>query len=213
MSGRFGVGAYRLAMVEQFADDAPRLGGELVILEPLTFSHEERLFEVAGDSRIWRWQPYDPSGGREAFHAWLAEAVAASEAGREMAFAILDGGTGTPIGSTRYLDLRPEHRVLEIGWTWLAPRAWRTGANIETKLLLLGHAFEKLGCVRVEFRCDARNERSRAALSALPAQFEGVLRKQRTWEGSPRDIAHYSIIDDEWASTRKKLLERLGRDG
>jgi RimJ/RimL family protein N-acetyltransferase len=186
------------------------LEGEVVRLEPLARRHERGLFEVAQDARVWRWMPYDASESPETFHAWLEDALAASEAGTEGAFATVDAGTEEPVGSTRYLALRPEHRVLEIGWTWLAPAYWRTGANVEAKLLMLEHAFGDLGCLRVEFKTDARNEISRAALSALPAQFEGVFRKHMLVRGGERrDSAYYSIIDDEWPEVRDNLRRRL----
>jgi RimJ/RimL family protein N-acetyltransferase len=186
------------------------LEGEVVRLEPLARRHERGLFEVAQDARVWRWMPYDASESPETFHAWLEDALAASEAGTEGAFATVDAGTEKPVGSTRYLALRPEHRVLEIGWTWLAPAYWRTGANVEAKLLMLEHAFGDLGCLRVEFKTDARNEISRAALSALPAQFEGVFRKHMLVRGGERrDSAYYSIIDDEWPEVRDNLRRRL----
>jgi N-acetyltransferase len=186
------------------------LEGKIVRLEPLARRHEEGLYEVARDERIWRWMHYDASGSRETFHAWLEDALASSEAGTEGAFATLDACTGEPIGSSRYLALRPEHRVLEIGWTWLAPSRWQTGANVEAKLLMLEHAFERLGCLRVEFKTDARNERSRVALAALPAQFEGIFRKHMLVRGGERrDSAYYSIIDDEWPEVRENLRRRL----
>src|SRR5215216_3646805 len=116
------------------------LEGKIVRLEPLARRHEKALFEAAQDERIWRWMHYDASVSGEAFHAWFEDALAASSAGTEAAYATLDAGTGEPIGSTRYLALRPEHRVLEIGWTWLAPAYWQTGANVEAKLLMLEHA-------------------------------------------------------------------------
>jgi RimJ/RimL family protein N-acetyltransferase len=154
--------------------------------------------------------PYDANESHETFHAWLEDALAASGAGVEGAFATIDAKTGKPVGSTRYLALRPEHRVLEIGWTWLAPAYWQTGANVEAKLLMLEHAFGDLGCLRVEFKTDARNERSRAALAALPAQFEGVFRKHMLVRGGERrDSAYYSIIDDEWPEVRENLRRRL----
>jgi RimJ/RimL family protein N-acetyltransferase len=186
------------------------LEGEVVRLEPLARRHEQGLFEVAGDERIWRWMPYYASESPEIFHAWLEDALAASEAGTEGVFVTVDVATGQPVGSTRYLALRPEHRVLEIGWTWLAPAYWQTGANVEAKLLMLGHAFEDLGCLRVEFKTDARNERSRAALAALPAQFEGIFRKHMLVRGGQRrDSAYYSIINDEWPEVRDDLRRRL----
>jgi N-acetyltransferase len=133
------------------------LEGEIVRLEPLARRHEKELFEAALDERIWRWMPYDAGGSRERFQAWLEDALAASSAGTEAAFATLEAATGELVGSTRYLALRPEHRGLEIGWTWLTPAHWQTGANVEAKLLMLEHAFERLGCLRVEFKTDSRN--------------------------------------------------------
>jgi N-acetyltransferase len=184
--------------------------GEIVRLEPLTRGHEKELFTAAGDERVWRWMPYDPSGSRESFRAWLDDALAATSAGTEAAFATVDVATGKPVGSTRYLALRPEHRGLEIGWTWLAPTHWQTGANVEAKLLMLEHAFERLGCLRVEFKTDSRNERSRAALAALPAKFEGIFRKHMLVRGGERrDSAYYSVIDDEWPEVRENLGRRI----
>ena len=189
---------------------ASMLEGRVVRLEPLAWRHEKGLFEAAGDERIWRWMPYDASESQESFHAWLEDALAASSAGTETAFATVDAGTGEPVGSTRYLALRPEHRGLEIGWTWLAPAHWQTGANVEAKLLMLEHAFESLGCLRVEFKTDSRNERSRAALAALPARFEGIFRKHMLVRGGERrDSAYYSIIDDEWPEVRENLRRRI----
>ncbi len=186
------------------------LEGKIVRLEPLARRHEEVLFAAARDERVWRWMPYDASESHEGFHAWLEDALAAALAGTEAAFATVDAGTGEPVGSTRYLALRPEHRGLEIGWTWLAPAHWQTGANVEAKLLMLEHAFERLGCLRVEFKTDARNERSRAALAALPAQFEGIFRKHMLVRGGERrDSAYYSIIDDEWPEVRENLRRRI----
>jgi RimJ/RimL family protein N-acetyltransferase len=186
------------------------LEGRVVRLEPLARRHEQGLFEAAQDERIWRWMPYDASASPETFHAWLEDALAASESGTEAAFATVDAGTGEPAGSTRYLALRPEHRVLEIGWTWLAPAYWQTGANVEAKMLMLEHAFEDLGCLRVEFKTDSRNERSRAALAALPARFEGIFRKHMLVRGGQRrDSAYYSIIDDEWPAVRENLMRRI----
>ena len=116
----------------------------------------------------------------------------------------------TVVGSSRYLALRPEDRVLEIGHSWIAPDAWGSGANTEAKLLLLGHAFERLECLRVEFKTDAANERSRAALAALPAEFEGVFRKHMLVRGGQRrDSAWYSVIDDDWPAVKAALEARV----
>ena len=186
------------------------LEGEVVRLEPLALRHEEGLFRAAGDERIWRWMPYAANENREVFRRWIEDAVNRSEAGIEGAFATLDARTGEPIGSTRYLALRPEHRGLEIGWTWLAPSHWGTGANVEAKLLMLGHAFGPLGCMRVELKTDRRNERSRRAMEALPAKFEGIFRKHMLLsDGSVRDSAYYSITEDEWPEVKTNLQRRL----
>jgi N-acetyltransferase len=125
-------------------------------------------------------------------------------------FVTRDAESGRVLGSTRYGTLRPEHRSIEIGWTWLNPEAWGTGANVEAKLLMLSRAFDELGCVRVEFKTNARNERSRAALAALPAQFEGIHRKHMiVRDGERRDSAWYSVVDDEWPGVKANLARRL----
>ena len=116
--------------------------------------------------------------------------------------------------SSSYLTIRPEQHGLEIGWTWLHPSAWRTGANLEAKLLMLGLAFDELGCMRVEFKTDARNDRSRAALEALGADFEGIFRKHMLMPVTGvRDSAYYSITDDEWPELRERLAALLARGG
>jgi N-acetyltransferase len=186
------------------------LQGEIVRLEPLARRHEGGLFRAAQDARIWRWLQYGTAQNREEFGRWIEDAVSRSEDGTEGAFAILDARTGEPIGSTRYLALRPGHRGLEIGWTWLASARWGTGANVEAKLLTLGHAFGNLGCMRVELKTDRRNERSRNAIAALPAKFEGIFRKHMLLpDGGVRDSAYYSITDDEWPDVEGNLLRRL----
>jgi N-acetyltransferase len=190
-------------------DAATRLEGKVVVLEPLTRAHEAGLYEASTDPAVWRWLPIAQPSSAEAFRAWLDDAVALP---RSAPFATLDARTGAPIGSTRYLELRPEHGVLEIGWTWLARNAWGTGANVEAKLLQLEHAFGRLGARRVEFKTDALNERSRAALAALPATFEGVFRKHMLVRGGEnRDSAWYAIVDDDWPAVRDNLRRRLGR--
>jgi RimJ/RimL family protein N-acetyltransferase len=192
---------------------AARLEGRLVVLEPLSPEHEDGLYEAARDMD-WSWMFVDAGRSPEAFHRYLEAALATAATGAEVPFATLDASTGEPIGSTRFLALRPDHRGLEIGWTWLRRSRWQTGANVEAKLLQLTHAFERHACMRVEFKTDARNERSRCALEALPAQFEGVFRKHML-VGDDRDrlrnSAYYSIVDDEWPAVKANLLLRLGR--
>ena len=191
---------------------APRLEGAVIVVEPLAPAHEDGLWEAASDPSVWRWMPVNAIESRETFAAWFAEAVERTAAGLDQAFAVLDAGTGAPLGSTRYLALRPEHRGLEIGWTWLSVVAWGTGANVEAKLLIMGDAFDELGWIRVEFKTDALNERSRAALEALPARFEGIFRKHMVVrDGALRDSAWYSVTDEEWPAVRQNLLDRLSR--
>ncbi len=188
-----------------FSDLTPTLAGRLVRLEPLTAAHGDGLFEAGADPRIWRWMPCPVTATREGLSAWIDDSRTT-----RAPFAILDVRDGRPIGSSSFMGLRPEHRGLEIGWTWMAPSVWGGGANVETKLLLLEHAFERLGCIRVEFKTDARNERSRAALAALPAQFEGIFRRHMLVRGGElRDSAWYSIIDDEWPRVKHALAARL----
>lgn len=186
-----------------------RLEGQLVVLEPLAARHEQALFEAAQHPEIWTWLA--PIGdSREYFSAWLEASLAEAAAGREGVFATVDRASGTPVGSTRYMNVREPHRGVEIGWTWLTPAMWGTGANIEAKLLMLAHAFEHLRCMRVEFKTDARNERSRAALEALPARFEGIFRKHMLMPGvGVRDSAYYSVIDDDWPAVHANLKRRL----
>ena len=126
---------------------------------------------------LWRWLPVVQPQTRGEWDGWMEAALERTDAGLERAFATVLVSDGKAAGSTRYLNIHAEHRTLEIGWTWLAPSAWGTGANAEAKLLQLEYAFETLGCRRVEFKTDALNERARPALAALPAQFEGIFRK------------------------------------
>jgi len=186
------------------------LEGSLVRLEPLHARHEADLFAASQDERIWRWL-IGPGilPTRELMSDWLQQAVGDSADGREAAFATVWSATGQAVGSSRFLSLRPEHRGLEIGWTWLTPASWGTGANVEAKLLMLEHAFERMGCQRVEFKTDARNEQSRGALLALPATFEGVLRRHMVMPYGARDSAYYSVIADDWPDVRAHLRGRL----
>jgi N-acetyltransferase len=186
-----------------------RLEGSIVVLEPLSEEHEEGLWEAAQAPEIWSWL-YHVGESRERFDIWWRLSLEAAASGSEGPFATRERSSGRLIGSSRYLNVRPADRVVEIGWTWLEPSAWGSGANVEAKLLMLEHAFQTLGCLRVEFKTDARNERSRAALAALPAQFEGVMRKHMIMpDVGVRDSAYFSVIDDEWPEVRANLRRRL----
>ena len=186
-----------------------RLEGERVIMEPIRQGHLEGLWDAAQDPAIWQWLVH-LTDSREMFEQWVNEGVAFWEAGDRKTFVTVDAATGKPLGSSSFLNYRPADDVVEIGYTWLNPAAWGTGANIEAKLLMMTHAFEVLGCARVEFKTDARNERSRAALAALPAQFEGILRNHMNVFGvGRRDSAYFSVIDEEWPEVQATLRSRL----
>ena len=169
------------------------------MLEPLAPAHVEDLRAAAADERIWTWMV------TRDVEAWIARALAATDAQH---FAAVR--EGTIVGSTSYLSLAPEHLRLEVGNTWMNPSTWGTGANTEAKYLLLRHAFETLGARRVEFKTDAKNERARAALAAIPAEFEGIHRMHMiVRNGERRDSAWYAVIDDDWPAVKAALERRL----
>ena len=199
-----------LAVMEPWI--SPTLEGRVVRLEPLSASHHEGLWEASRDPRTWTWLPILQPRTHDELDAWIAAALDAAARGTELPLVTIGHEDGRVLGSTRYLGLRPEHRSVEIGWTWLHPDAWQTGANVEAKLLMLTHAFDVWGCRRVELKTDALNERSRAAIEALGASFEGVHRQHQLARGGEnRDTAWYSILDGEWPGVRERLTTRLAR--
>ena len=190
--------------------EAPTLEGRIVRLEPLSAERADGLWEASRDPQTWRWLSVVQPATRDEFDTWLEDAVAARDAGTEIPLVTVHGDR--VVGSTRFLALRPAHRSVEIGWTWLHPSAWSTGVNVEAKLLMLGHAFEAWGCRRVELKTDARNERSRGAMEAMGAAFEGIHRKHMlVRDGENRDSAWYAVLDDDWPRVRDGLVARLAR--
>jgi RimJ/RimL family protein N-acetyltransferase len=190
---------------------ATPLSGSLVLLEPFEERHREELWEAGQDPRIWEWLAH-LGENRELFDSWFDVSLEANREDREGVFAIRRRADDAIVGSSRFMAVRRPDRVVEIGWTWFNPSVWRTGVNLETKLLMLGYAFEMLECVRVELKTDARNERSRTAIAALPARFEGVLRNHMIVpDVGRRDSAYYSVIDEEWPQVRANLERRLAR--
>jgi N-acetyltransferase len=188
------------------------LVGEVARLEPLDMTHAEALLAAARHPRIWDYMPSDPSVSVASMRAWITEALTARDAGTEMAFAIFDRATEICAGSTRYLEILPPHRTLEIGWTWLTPAVQRTALNTECKYLLLRHAFESLEALRVQFKTDRRNETSQRAIERLGAVREGILRKHRiVRDNYHRDSVMYSITDDEWPAVKAGLEAKLSR--
>lgn len=187
------------------------LPGRHVRLVPLTSEHVPALWQVGNDDDIWRWTLSHPRSEDE-MREYVEAALDAEEDGAALPFATLDAGSGRVIGSTRFHNIEQRHRRVEIGYTWLG-RAWqRTPANTEAKYLMLRHAFEALGCVRVELRTDALNERSRAAIGRIGGVQEGVLRRHMmTDAGRFRDTVYFGILDDEWPGVKARLEARLAR--
>jgi RimJ/RimL family protein N-acetyltransferase len=183
---------------------AERLEGRIVTLEPLERRHADGLRTAGADERAWEFMV------TRNVDAWIEGAFDDQRTGVRLPYVVLRGGE--VIGSTSYLSLAPEHLRLEIGATWNNPATWGTGANTDAKFLLLRHAFEVLGCRRVEFKTDAQNARARAALAALPAEFEGIHRKHMLVRGGERrDSAWYAVIDDDWPAVKGALERRIDR--
>jgi RimJ/RimL family protein N-acetyltransferase len=187
------------------------LAGELVTLEPLHDAHHDELVDAASDGRLWElWYTAVPSP--ETMRADIAEKLARRATGELLPFAVRRNDTGAVVGGTTYLNVEADVPRLEIGSTWTALSAQRTGINAESKLLLLTHAFEVLGCLAVEFRTHWHNVQSRTAIARLGAKQDGVLRNHRRMpDGSLRDTVVFSILDSEWPAVRNGLRHRLAR--
>jgi ribosomal-protein-alanine N-acetyltransferase len=186
-----------------------RLQGSTIHLEPLTLDHAPGLWPHAGPE-VFRWLadlPRDDS--YEAFRDWIAEILRKPDS---MTFAILLSATGEPVGASGYLDIRPAHRGLEVGRTWIGKANQGTRINPESKYLLLRHAFETLGAIRVQFKTDLLNVHSQRAIEKLGAVREGVLRRyQIRSNGVVRDTVMYSILAAEWPEVRARLEARIAR--
>tara|TARA_R110001599_G_scaffold353463_1_gene592996 strand:+ start:41398 stop:41991 length:594 start_codon:yes stop_codon:yes gene_type:complete len=179
------------------------LRGDLIRLEPLDQQHAQGLYNRGCTADDWRFMPRSCFIDMADVRQWIGEAV---EAPHQLPFVIVENGKNKAVGSTRYLNIRPEHRALEIGWTWLGREWQRTGINTEAKLLLLSHAFDRLRCLRVEFKTDARNLRSQRALERIGATREGVLRKHMIVQSNfARDSVYFSVIDSDWPEVKKRL--------
>jgi RimJ/RimL family protein N-acetyltransferase len=187
------------------------LEGQHVRLEPLARDHLGGLIAAGAFPEIWTWLSVRPSGP-DGFLNWLETALSAQAAGTELPFTTVDRASGEIVGSTRYLNIDPPSRRLEIGWTWITPRMQRTYVNTEAKYLQLKHCFEVLGCRRVELKTDARNEKSRQAMLRIGAQFEGIARKQMlTFDGTNRDNAWFAFVDEDWPTVKGRLEAMLRR--
>lgn len=187
------------------------LHGSIVTLEPLTRAHLPDLAAIGLDSELWRLQPRAIQSVAD-MQEYIEQALAEQERDASLPFVIVRRADRAVIGSTRFMDITFVHRRLEIGATWLAPGAQRTGANVEAKLLLLRHAFEALSMQKVVFKTEALNMQSRTAILALGAVEEGTFRRHLIAEtGRMRDMVYFSILDSEWPGVCSHLHARLAR--
>ena len=187
-------------------DLRPTLAVGGVRLEPIAEAHRAGLAQAGAHPEIWTHLPTADGG----FDAWFDQALAASAAGREGVFAVRGPREDVLVGSTRFMAVERRDRRLEIGGTWYAPSVWATEVNPACKLALMRHAFETLGCNRVEFKTDNLNLRSQAAIAKLGATREGVFRAHMVRrDGSLRDSVYFSIVRDEWPDVRQRLVARL----
>jgi N-acetyltransferase len=187
------------------------LEGSVVRLEPIRREHAELFWDIAKNDLddIFRWIPYVMKT-REDFQVLIDKAFAEQERGESVVFATVERTSGQTIGSTRFMNIDRANRRVEIGSTWIAPAWQRTAVNTEAKYLMLRHAFEVWGCMRLELKTDALNQKSRNAILRIGAKEEGTLRRHLlTWTGRVRDTVYFSIVDDEWANVKSALESRL----
>jgi RimJ/RimL family protein N-acetyltransferase len=188
------------------------LDGKFVRLEPLAQSHHAQLCEVGLDEELWKLTT-TLIRTSEDMKKYIDAALKDFADGKALPFAIIEKASNKAIGSTRLGNLDTTHRRVEIGWTWIARNWQRTFVNTETKYLLLSHAFDTLGCIRVEFKTDSTNSRSRSALIRLGAREEGVLRKHMIVPGGRiRHSVYFSILDSEWADVKMELERKLEKN-
>jgi len=188
-----------------------RLDGKHIRLEPLSLEHLSGLSQVGLDAEIWRWAP-EPITSSEEMRTYVETALRGQAEGTVLPFATVLNETDQVIGSTRFANFDRGNRHVEIGWTWIGTPWQRTAVNTEAKYLMLQHAFEKLGCIRVELKTDSLNEKSRNAILRIGAKEEGTFRNHMiTRAGRYRHTVYFSVIDSEWPEVKKRLEEKLAR--
>ena len=199
------------------APDAPfdvepvTLEGTLVRLEPLSQGHAPALLEAGSDDDLWRFMTIERPRTLADVERYVAAALA-QDAGRQVPFATIERASGRTVGSTRYFDVRPRDRGVEVGYTWIGRAWWGSAINPEAKRLMLAHAFETLGAERVQLKTDARNLRSQAAMAKLGFTREGTLRRHlRLPDGTMRDSVYFSVLADEWPGVRATLDHVIAR--
>jgi len=187
------------------------LVGNKIYLEPMSIAHLEGLTEVGIDPTVWKFT-VNQIGNGDQMKAYVRDALDDNLAGKSLPFVTRLIGSNKIVGSTRFGNIDTANRKVEIGWTWVAPEWQRTAVNTEAKLLMLAHAFEVWQCVRVEFKTDAANIRSRNAILRIGAVEEGILRRHMITEaGRLRDTVYFSILDDEWPAVKDRLTGKLSR--
>jgi RimJ/RimL family protein N-acetyltransferase len=188
------------------------LTGNYVRLEPLTEEHVTGLAEIGVGQTFWDFMLYGNINTVDDMHKWVGDILARAENGTDLPFAVIHLESGRVAGATRYLNIMPQDRGLEIGGTWYGVEFQRTSVNTECKYLLLSHAFETLGCIRVQLKTDLRNERSQKAIERIGAVKEGVLRNHMILpDGQYRHSVYYSILDTEWPAVKTRLESMLAR--
>ena len=188
------------------------LSGKYIHLDPLSEAHAPGLALVGRDQEIWRYLPYGELTNEAKILAYIKTLLRWANQGTDLPFVVIENEINKPIGCTRYQDIQLEHKKLEIGGTWIGKAHQRTKANTESKYLLLKHAFEKMGCIRVQLKTDARNLRSQKAIERIGAKKEGVLRNHMILpNGEVRDSVFYSILEGEWPEVKQQLEEKLSQ--
>ena len=188
------------------------LTGQFVRLEPLTEDHTAGLAAVGMDESIWEYMPYGAMNNEDDIRRWVRTILDRRAEGTDLPFVVIHKASGRVAGTTRYMEIRPEHNGLEIGGTWYGAEFRRTPVNTECKYLLLRQAFEGLGCIRVQLKTDSRNERSQRAIERLGAMKEGMFRNHMILpDGYIRHSIYYSIINSEWPEVKSKLEQMLGK--
>ena len=192
--------------------DPVTLAGQQVIVEPIKPDHAEGLWAIGQHRDDWAYLPIPGFFSLSEVDDWIAKAIKAAEQQQQVPLVLINPDSGQPMGSTRLMNIRPEHRGLEIGYTWLGHAYQRTAVNTETKYLLLRHLFETAGAYRVEFKTDERNQRSQRAIERIGAVREGVLRNHMiAQQGFIRNSVFFSITHDEWPQVKIGLEQKLDR--
>ena len=188
------------------------LTGKHVRLEPMTEAHVPALTEIGVGQTFWDFMVYGRMETAEDMRGWVHDILSRAEKGTDLPFVAVHLASGRVAGATRYMNIMPNDRGLEIGGTWYGPEFQRTMVNTECKYLLLHHAFEALGCIRVQLKTDLRNERSQKAIERIGAVKEGILRNHMILpDGHIRHSVYYSILDTEWPDVKKNLENMMNR--